>query len=92
MRMAWWRQASRATSREMHTELASQVRLSEAHVGSVSHPVSLALLACHERQHRDPLAQMANTQGGVMIARDGLAPQGGAPHMWCIRALTSGVT
>src|SRR5215813_9769067 len=33
VRMAWWRQEYSATYREMHTELASQVRLSESPVG-----------------------------------------------------------
>ena len=28
----------------------------------------------------------------MIIALDGLAPQGGAPHMWCIRALSTGLT
>ena len=90
MRLAWWRQASRATYRAMHTALASQVRISESHVGYVSHQVSLALLACHERQHRDHLAPIAQAPGGVMLALDGLAPPGGEPPRWCIRALTSG--
>ncbi len=51
-----------------------------------------SLLACHERQHRDHLAQIATEQGGLIIALDGLAPQGGEPQIWFIRALTSGVT
>jgi hypothetical protein len=54
--------------------------------------VSLPLLACHERQHRARLAQIAKDQGGVLVARDGLAPQGGEPHIWCIRELSSGLT
>ncbi len=76
----------------MHTALASPVRLSESHVRSLSQQVSLPLLACHERQHHEHLAQIAKEQGGLMMALDGLAPQGGAPHMWCIRARTSGMT
>ena len=77
VRIAWWRQASRATYREIHTELASQVRISESHVGYLYQQVYLPLLACHERQHRDHLAQIAKVQGGLIIALDGLAPQGG---------------
>src|SRR6266705_333907 len=46
---------------------------------------SLPLLACHERQPRDRLAQVAKAQGGVIIALDGLAPQGGAPQSWGMR-------
>src|SRR2546430_1683434 len=51
-----------------------------------------ALLACHARQPRDHLAQMAPQQGGLLVALDGWAPPGGEPHRWCIRALSSGLT
>jgi Transposase, Mutator family len=92
VRIGWWRQESRATYREIHAELASPVRISESHVGYLYQQVSLPLLACHERQHRDRLAQLAKQQGGLIVALDGLAPQGGEPQIWCIRALSSGVT
>jgi hypothetical protein len=54
--------------------------------------VYLPLLACHERQHHDHLAQIAQEQGGLIIALDGLAPHGGEPQIWFIRELTSGCT
>jgi hypothetical protein len=92
VRIAWWRQEYRATYREIHTALASQVRISESHVAYLYQQVYLPLLACHERQHRDHLAQIAQEQGGLIIALDGLAPQGGEPQIWFIRELTSGVT
>jgi len=92
VRIAWWRQESRAPYREIHPELASQVRLAQSHVGSLYPPVSLPLLACHARQHRDHLAPVAKEQGGLLIALDGLAPQGGEPHIWFIRERTSGFT
>ena len=92
VRIGWWRQQSRAPYREMHTELASQMRLSESHVRALSQQRSLPLLACHERQHRDHVAQMATQQGGLFLALDGRAPQGGEPHIGCIRALPSGWT
>jgi hypothetical protein len=90
VRIAWWRQESRATYREIHAELASQVRISVSHVGYLYQQVYLPLLACHERQHRDHLAQIATAQGGLILALDGLAPQGGEPQVWFIRELTSG--
>ena len=90
--LGWWRQEARATYRELHAPLASRVRISESHVGYLYQQVSLPLLACHERQHRDRLAQMATQQGGLIVALDGLAPQGGEPQLWCIRELSSGVT
>ena len=49
-------------------------------------------MACHERQQRDRLAQVAKAQGGLIIALDGLAPQGGEPQIWCIRELSTGLT
>src|SRR5437867_4533388 len=70
VRIGWWRQESRATYREMHAARASQVRISASHVGYLSHQVSLPLLACHERQHKDHLAQVAEQQGGLIVALD----------------------
>ncbi|HSF31208.1 MAG TPA: transposase [Candidatus Tectomicrobia bacterium] len=90
--IGWWRQESRATYREIHAALASRVRISESHVGYLYQQVYLPLLACHERQHRDRLAQIATQQGGLIVALDGLAPQGGEPQIWFIRELSSGVT
>jgi hypothetical protein len=90
--MGWWRQESRATYREMHAALASRVRISASPVGYLYQQVSLPLLACHERQHRKRLAQIAQQQGGLIVALDGLAPQGGEPQLWFIRALSRGVT
>ena len=92
VRIGWLRYQYRATSREIHTELISHVRISESHVCYLYQQISLPPLACHERQHRDHLAQIAKEQGGLILALDGLAPQGGEPQMWFIRALTSGLT
>ena len=69
-------------------ELAAQVRISVSHVGYLYQQVYLPLLACHERQHRDHLAQIAKQQGGLIVALDGLAPQGGKPQIWLIRELS----
>jgi hypothetical protein len=92
VRIGWWRQEHHATYREIHAELASHVCISESHVGYLYQQVYLPLLACHERQHRDRLAQIAKQQGGLIVALDGLAPQGGEPQMWFIRELSSGLT
>src|SRR3989475_7808497 len=92
VRIGWWRQESRATYGEIRTALASQIRISTSHVRYLYQHLYLPLLACHERQHRDHLAQIAKTQGGLIVALDGLAPQGGEPHMWFIRELSSGLT
>src|SRR5262245_33985469 len=90
--IGWWRQESHATYREIHAALASRVCISESHVGYLYQQVYLPLLACHERQHCDRLAQSATQQGGLIVALDGLAPQGGEPQIWFIRELSSGLT
>ena len=76
----------------MHAALASHVRISVAPVRYLDQQVSLPLLACHERQPRDRLAQSAKAPGGLLIALDGLAPEGGEPQLWFIRELTSALT
>jgi hypothetical protein len=52
----------------------------------------LPLLACHERQQCGRLARVAQEQGGLIIALDGLAPQAGEPQIWFIRDLSTGLT
>jgi hypothetical protein len=90
--IGWWRQEARATYREIHAALTSRVCISESHVGYLYQQVYLPLLACHEPQHCDRLAQIAQQQGGLIVALDGLAPQGGEPQIWFIRELSSGLT
>src|SRR5215470_11376786 len=92
VRIGWRRQHQRATYGEIHTELASQLAISVSHVRYLYQSFYLPLLACHERQQRDRLAQVAKAQGGLIIALDGLAPQGGEPQIWCIRELSTGLT
>src|SRR5213592_2782077 len=92
VRIGWWRQEARATYSEIHTDLASQVRISESHIRYLYQHLYLPLLACHERQHHAHLAQVAKQQGGLIVALDGLAPQGGEPQIWFIRELASGLT
>src|SRR5215510_495459 len=90
--IGWWRQESHATYREIHAALASRVCISVSHVGYLYQQVYLPLLACHERQQRGRLALVAQEQGGLVVALDGLAPQGGEPQIWFIRDLSTGLT
>jgi hypothetical protein len=92
VRIGGLRQHQRATYGEMHTDLAATRRLSPSHVRALSQQCSLPLLACHERQQRDRLAQVATEQGGFVMALDGLAPQGGEPHIGFIRDFSTGLT
>jgi Transposase, Mutator family len=92
VRIGWRRQHQRATYREMHTDLVSRFPISESHVRYLYQHVYLPLLACHTRQQGERLAQVAKEQGGLIIALDGLAPQGGEPQIWFIRDLATGLT
>ena len=90
--LGWLRQHQRATYREIHLTLSTRLAISEAHVRYLYQHFYLPLLACHERQQRGRLAQVAEEQGGLIIALDGLAPQGGEPQLWFIRDLSTGLT
>jgi hypothetical protein len=92
VRIGWLRQHQHATYHEIHTDLSAKLSISAAHVRYLYQYLYLPLLACHERQQRGRLAQVAQEQGGVIIALDGLAPQGGEPQMWFIRDLSTGLT
>jgi len=92
VRIGWLRQHQRATYGEIHTDLAATLRISPSHVRYLYQQFYLPLLACHERQQRDRLAQVAKEQGGFVIALDGPAPQGGEPQIWFIRDLSTGLT
>jgi hypothetical protein len=68
VRIAWRRQEYRAMYREIYTDLPSpQVCIAASHVGYLYQQVYLPLLACHERQHHDHLAQIAQAQGGLIV-------------------------
>jgi hypothetical protein len=92
VRIGWLRQHQRATYSEIHTELSGRFLISESHVRYLYQHIYLPLLACHERQQHGRLAQVAQEQGGLGIALDGLAPQGGEPQIWFIRDLSTGLT
>ena len=92
VRIGWRRQHQRATYSEIHTDLSSRFPISESHVRYLYQHVYLPLLACHERQQYGRLAQVAQEHGGLIVALDGLAPQGGEPQIWFIRDLSTGVT
>lgn len=74
------------------SDLAARIHISESPVRYRPQQVYLPFLPCHERQHRDRLAQAARQHGGFIIALDGLAPPAGEPPIWLIRELSSGLT
>lgn len=89
--IGWLRQMHHATFGEIHADLTPQVQLSEAQVRALYQHSYLPLLACQERQQRARLDAAATQYGGLVLALDGLAPEGGEPQLWCIRELLTGV-
>lgn len=91
-RIGWLRQEHRDTYAEIRSALVEQVQISETHVRYLYQQVYLPLLACHERQHQDRLAHIAQQHGGLVLTLDGLAPEGGEPQLWFIREHLSNLT
>lgn len=91
-RIGWQRQERRASYLEIHDDLRATIQISESYVRYLYQQVYLPLLACQERQHQQLLEQAAEQHGGLLIALDGLAPEGGEPQLWFIRELLTGLT
>lgn len=91
-RIGWLRNEYRATYGQIHADIRPQVAISESHVRFLYQSVYLPLLACHQRQQAARLAQAAQSQGGLIIALDGLEPEGGEPQLWFVRELQTGLT
>jgi len=90
-RIGWLRQERRETYAEIQAGLSSQVQISRTHVRYLYQQFYLPLLACHVRQHWAQLEQAAQQHQGLIIALDGLAPEGGEPQLWFIRELLTGL-
>ena len=91
VRIGWLRQERRETYPEIQAELSPQVQISKTHVRYLYHQFYLPLLACHARRHWARLEQAAQQHRGLIIALDGLAPEGGEPQLWFIRELLTGL-
>ena len=91
-RIGWLRQQGRATFGEIHADLSAQVQISVSHLRYLYQQVYLPFLACHERQQQDRLEAAIRKHKGLILAIDGLAPEGGEPQLWVIRELLSGLT
>jgi hypothetical protein len=77
VRLGWLRQYQRATYGEIHRDLGGLVSISPSHVAYLYQHFYLPLLACQERHQRARLSRIAKEHGGLIVALDGLAPQGG---------------
>ncbi len=91
-RIGWQRQECRESYPEIQTQLSAHIQISESHIRYLYQQVYLPLLACQEQQHRHSLEQAVAHYGGLIIALDGLAPEGGEPQLWFIRELCTGLT
>ncbi len=91
-RIGWQRQERRESYPEIHADLGSRIQISESYVRYLYQQVYLPLLACQEQQHQHRLEQTVHHYGGLIIALDGLAPEGGEPQLWFIRELYTGLT
>lgn len=91
VRIGWLRQERRETYPEIQAELSRQVQISTTHVRYLYRQFYLPLLACQVRQHWARLEQAAQQHQGLIIALDGLAPEGGEPQLWFIRELLTGL-
>lgn len=89
--IGWERQRQRARFAEVQAGLATRLQISEAHVRHLYHCQYLPLLACHERQHLADLEKLASASG-LVLALDGLMPEGGEPQLWLVRELQTGWT
>ena len=85
-------QARRDTFGEIWSNLRERVAISESEVRELYHQVYLPLLACDERRSEGKLEAVIAQQGGLIVALDGLCPEGGEPQLWFLRELTSGLT
>jgi len=89
--IGWARQEQRQPFTEIHADLCAQVPISEAEARYLYHQQYLPLLACLERQQLAQLSAVA-AQTGLLLSLDGLAPEGGEPQLWVVRALQTGPT
>jgi hypothetical protein len=89
--IGWQRQTHGERFADIQASLRARVQISESGVRRLYHAVYLPLLACHERHHLDRLEAVAR-QVGLMLALDGLAPEGGEPQLWVVRELQTGLT
>lgn len=79
------------TFTQVQAALAPAVHISETHVRTLYHEAYLPLLAASARQHHAALTRLAEQTGGLLLACDGLAPQGGEPQIWCVYELLTGL-
>lgn len=76
---------------EVHTALTDHVQISRSQVRTLYQEAYLPLLAAADRTHHAALTRLAEQEGGLLLALDGLAPAGGEPQLWCVYELRTGL-
>lgn len=89
--IGWQRQTRHQTFGEIHSDLISQLQISESQVRYLYTYHYLPLLACHERGYWAELKQVSD-EVGLVLTLDGLAPVGGEAQLWLVRELRTGRT
>ncbi len=89
--IGWNRQTDYHSFERIHSNLRGRMLISESQTRYLYTYCYLPLLACHERMHWDKLERASQTTGLIM-ALDGLAPEGGEPQLWIVRELQTGLT
>jgi hypothetical protein len=89
--IGWQRQRRYERFGEIYESLQERLQIGESQVRRLYHQVYLPLLACEERQHRDRLEAVAR-ETGLLVALDGLAPEGGEAQLWVMREVQTGLT
>ena len=89
--IGWQRRTLHQTYAEIHTGLSGRLQISEAQVRYLHTFQYQPLLACHERGYLAELERVS-AETGLILALDGLAPEGGEPQLWLVRELRTGKT
>jgi hypothetical protein len=90
-RLGWLRQEQALTFAQVQAALSPAVQISPTQVRTLYHEAYLPLRAASARAHRAALTLLAEQHGGLLLACDGLAPQGGEPQLWCVYELLTGL-
>src|SRR5215218_2319656 len=90
-RLGRLRQEQHLTFAQVQATLAPSIQISCSGVRLLYHDAYLPLLAASTRPHQTALTLLAEQHGGLLLALDGLAPEGGEPQLWCVYELLTGL-
>lgn len=90
-RLGRLRQEHCLTFAQVHATMSAAVQIALSTVRVLYHEAYLPLLAVTSRTHTTALTRYATQEGGLLLALDGLAPEGGEPQLWCVYELQTGL-